>query len=95
MKPGKPLTFAEMVHGPTDDMRSNKVLAFGLPGNPVSALVCFNLFVIPAIRRLSGWANPQLPRLLKVVIDFVLFLFCFSVLYLILNNILIFYCFIS
>nr|XP_027105046.1 molybdopterin biosynthesis protein CNX1-like isoform X1 [Coffea arabica] len=62
MKPGKPLTFAEMVHGPTDDMRSNKVLAFGLPGNPVSALVCFNLFVIPAIRRLSGWANPQLPR---------------------------------
>ncbi|KAL3518670.1 hypothetical protein ACH5RR_021259 [Cinchona calisaya] len=62
MKPGKPLTFAEIVHRPTDNVTSNKVLAFGLPGNPVSALVSFNLFVIPAIRRLSGWANPHLPR---------------------------------
>lgn len=57
MKPGKPLTFAEIT---TEKMK--KVVAFGLPGNPVSCLVCFNLFVIPSIRNLSGWKNPHLPR---------------------------------
>jgi len=31
---------------------------FGLPGNPVSSLVCFELFVRPAIRRLRGHADP-------------------------------------
>jgi molybdopterin molybdotransferase len=32
-------------------------LVFGLPGNPVSALVCFELFVRPALRRLMGHAD--------------------------------------
>jgi molybdopterin molybdotransferase len=40
-KPGKPLTFAAR----------DGCLFFGLPGNPVSALVCFELYVAPAIRR--------------------------------------------
>ncbi|GFP97590.1 molybdopterin biosynthesis protein cnx1 [Phtheirospermum japonicum] len=62
MKPGKPLTFAEVVPGSNEDMAENKILAFGLPGNPVSCLVCFHLFVVPAIRHLSGWAHPHLPR---------------------------------
>ncbi|KAI4308330.1 hypothetical protein L6164_031414 [Bauhinia variegata] len=55
MKPGKPLTFAEI------DSKSaeNKILAFGLPGNPVSCSVCFHLFVVPAIRNLAGWTNPH------------------------------------
>lgn len=57
MKPGKPLTFAEIT-----TEKTKKVVAFGLPGNPVSCLVCFNLFVIPSIRKLSGWKNPHLPR---------------------------------
>ncbi|XP_071723301.1 molybdopterin biosynthesis protein CNX1-like [Rutidosis leptorrhynchoides] len=57
MKPGKPLTFAEIVVKP-----GKKILAFGLPGNPVSCLVCFHLFVVPAVRNLSGWSNPQLLR---------------------------------
>ena len=43
-KPGKPLVFAE---------RDGKLL-FGLPGNPVSALVCFELYVAPALRRSLG-----------------------------------------
>src|SRR6202011_2082986 len=46
MKPGKPVFFG--THGQT--------LVFGLPGNPVSSLVCFELFVRPAIRRLQGHA---------------------------------------
>ncbi|KAJ7960384.1 Molybdopterin biosynthesis protein CNX1 [Quillaja saponaria] len=55
MKPGKPLTFAEI------NLKSaeTKVLAFGLPGNPVSCLVCFHLFVVSAIRHIAGWRNPH------------------------------------
>jgi molybdopterin molybdotransferase len=48
MKPGKPVLF-----GTTDGS-----LVFGLPGNPVSAFVCFELFVRPAIRALAGHADP-------------------------------------
>lgn len=47
MKPGKPIFF-----GTRGDC-----LVFGLPGNPVSSLVCFELFVRPAIRRLLGYAD--------------------------------------
>ncbi|XP_051142410.1 molybdopterin biosynthesis protein CNX1 [Andrographis paniculata] len=62
MKPGKPLTFAEVPSGSTGARADKKVLAFGLPGNPVSCLVCFNLFLVPTIRHLSGWKQPHLPR---------------------------------
>ncbi|XP_065030853.1 molybdopterin biosynthesis protein CNX1-like isoform X1 [Musa acuminata AAA Group] len=62
MKPGKPLTFAQITTNSKNIKLSKPVLAFGFPGNPVSCLVCFNLFAVPAIRHLSGWANPQLQR---------------------------------
>ena len=51
VKPGKPIAF-----GVRDG-----TLVFGLPGNPVSALVGFVLFVEPAIRALQGVPEP-LPR---------------------------------
>jgi molybdopterin molybdotransferase len=51
LKPGKPVAFG--VRGNT--------LVFGLPGNPVSALVGAELFVKPALRALQGAADP-LPR---------------------------------
>jgi molybdopterin molybdotransferase len=51
IKPGKPVLFG--VRGET--------LVFGLPGNPVSALVGCELFVKPALRALQGLADP-LPR---------------------------------
>jgi molybdopterin molybdotransferase len=44
MRPGKPLTFATFPNS----------LYFGLPGNPVSALVTFWRFVQPAIKKFSG-----------------------------------------
>jgi molybdopterin molybdotransferase len=44
MRPGKPL-----MHG-----RLGEVPMLGLPGNPVSALVCAILFLLPAIAKLSG-----------------------------------------
>ena len=47
LQPGKPLWFG--VRGQT--------LVFGLPGNPVSALVNAALFVRPALRKLSGRAD--------------------------------------
>jgi molybdopterin molybdotransferase len=48
VKPGKPIAFG--VRGDT--------LVFGLPGNPVSALVGFELFVRPAVRALQGVRDP-------------------------------------
>jgi molybdopterin molybdotransferase len=51
IKPGKPVAFG--VRGDT--------LVFGLPGNPVSALVGCELFVKPALRALQGLTDP-LPR---------------------------------
>ncbi|KAF5447377.1 hypothetical protein F2P56_032932 [Juglans regia] len=62
MKPGKPLTFAMINLKSVESTRQNKILAFGLPGNPVSCLVTFHLFVVPTIRHLAGWANPHLFR---------------------------------
>jgi molybdopterin molybdotransferase len=50
VKPGKPVAFG--VRGST--------LVFGLPGNPVSSLVAFELFVRPALRALQG--APPGPR---------------------------------
>ncbi|XP_065866320.1 molybdopterin biosynthesis protein CNX1 [Euphorbia lathyris] len=63
MKPGKPSTFAEINLKQSENSESQKILAFGLPGNPVGCLVAFHLFVVPAIRSLAGWANPRLLRL--------------------------------
>jgi molybdopterin molybdotransferase len=48
MKPGKPLWFG------TRHEKFRTTLVFGLPGNPVSSLVCFELFVRPALEKISG-----------------------------------------
>ena len=50
-KPGKPLTFGTR----------GQVRVFGLPGNPVSSLVCFYLYVRPALRSMSGLTRLHLP----------------------------------
>jgi molybdopterin molybdotransferase len=46
LRPGSPTTFGVMGHRPF----------FGLPGNPVSAMVTFEMFVRPALRRMGGHA---------------------------------------
>jgi molybdopterin molybdotransferase len=61
MKPGKPLWFGCYESG------QHRCLVFGLPGNPVSSLVCFELFVRPALRRLSGLNTER--DVLKAVIS--------------------------
>lgn len=49
IQPGKPLAF-----GRADASDGRAVLLFGLPGNPVSSFVTFELFVRPVLRRLAG-----------------------------------------
>jgi len=53
MRPGKPTVFG----------RRGKTLVFGLPGNPVSTMVTFQLFVIPAIDVVGGTRARPLPLL--------------------------------
>jgi molybdopterin molybdotransferase len=53
IKPGKPLAFG----------RRGNTLFFGLPGNPTSALVSFELFVRPALRRMLGHQKVEVPQL--------------------------------
>jgi molybdopterin molybdotransferase len=57
VQPGKPFAFGRAdVEG-----RDDPVLLFGLPGNPVSAFVTFELFVRPVLRRLAGQARLHRP----------------------------------
>ncbi|HZH33656.1 MAG TPA: molybdopterin-binding protein, partial [Pyrinomonadaceae bacterium] len=50
LRPGKPTVFGKL----------NQTLVFGLPGNPVSAIVTFNLFVRPALLRMQGASRGSL-----------------------------------
>lgn len=62
MKPGKPTTFATVPYKPTTttstaQQEREKRLIFSLPGNPASALVTLNLFVLPSLHKLMGLAR--------------------------------------
>lgn len=56
LKPGKPIIIG----------LSNGTAIFGLPGHPVSAMVCFELFVDPALQFLAGIPHPENTRLPSV-----------------------------
>lgn len=58
MRPGKPLMFGNI----------NGTPMLGLPGNPVSSLVCGLIFLVPAIRAMLGLANPQQHARLRAVL---------------------------
>ena len=58
MKPGKPQAYG---------IADGKPI-FGLPGNPVSSLVVFELFVRPALLKMAGRSNPFRPTF-KAVLD--------------------------
>ena len=70
VKPGKPVWFGRLeadVDEPAAASRreansdDRQCLVFGLPGNPVSSMVCFELFVRTAIRKLTG-VSPAEPQ---------------------------------
>ena len=56
MKPGKPVVLS----------RVGERLIFGLPGNPVSSMVSFLLFVAPALRKVMGMTTDILPPVANV-----------------------------
>ena len=56
LQPGKPTWFGVLRSGP------GRPIVFGLPGNPVSAVVTFSLFVAPALAALQGGPAPRPPH---------------------------------
>ncbi|MCC7429885.1 molybdopterin molybdotransferase MoeA [bacterium] len=52
VKPGKPVLFCTF----------GKKLIFGLPGNPVSSMVAFLQFVVPAMKKMAGFSDFSLPK---------------------------------
>jgi molybdopterin molybdotransferase len=52
IRPGSPLTFGLLGGRPF----------WGLPGNPVSAMVTFEVFLRPALRKMTGHRHPEAPR---------------------------------
>ncbi|HEX4483812.1 MAG TPA: gephyrin-like molybdotransferase Glp [Solirubrobacteraceae bacterium] len=60
LKPGKPTWFG----------LRDRTLVFGLPGNPVSAIVTFTLFVAPALRALAGAAADAARTTATIAVDY-------------------------
>ena len=63
IKPAKPLSFA------TIEAQGRSVPVFGLPGNPVSSMVSYQVMALPALRRLAGHRSPLPRRLPAVAVD--------------------------
>ena len=59
MQPGKPTVFG----------RRGRTAVFGLPGNPVSVLVAGELFLVPAVRTMMGFADVHPPRRQAVLVE--------------------------
>lgn len=56
-KPGKPLFFGR---------KENKIV-FALPGNPASSLTCFYVYTIPALKKLMGFNEIHLPKVIRKI----------------------------
>ena len=63
VKPGKPLLF-----GVIKGVNGSVTPLIGLPGNPVSALVCFELFVVPMIQQMRGLPHST-PKTTSAILD--------------------------
>ena len=66
MKPGKPFVFGELT-----ESLDVPVLYFGLPGNPLSSVVGSLQFIIPALWRLSGINEAEIPKSLTLTASLV------------------------
>ncbi len=63
IRPGRPLAFGEL------KTKRGSVPIFGLPGNPVSALLTFELFVRPALLKMAGHNKLHRPRAKAKLLD--------------------------
>lgn len=68
LKPGKPIVFG-MIKGLSKTDAGRRIPYLGLPGNPVSAMVTFEVFVRPAILRMMGKENLVKPTVEAVIED--------------------------
>jgi molybdopterin molybdotransferase len=68
MKPGKPLAFGRIRRGGQSDA-AGYIPHLGLPGNPVSTMVTFELFARPAILKMMGKRNLAKPTVEAVLED--------------------------
>jgi molybdenum cofactor synthesis domain-containing protein len=64
IKPAKPFAFG-LLAAPGN----RSVPVFGLPGNPVSSLVSFELLARPALRQMAGRTEPRRPRVQAIAVD--------------------------
>jgi len=64
IKPAKPFAF-----GTLDGGTGRRVPVFGLPGNPVSSVVSFEMFARPALRRMMGHERDLLRPVVRAVLD--------------------------
>jgi molybdopterin molybdotransferase len=63
IRPGRPLAFGEL------RTKRGAVPIFGLPGNPVSALLTFEIFVRPALLKMAGRTKLHRPRATARLLD--------------------------
>ena len=68
MKPGKPLAFGQ-IKGVDKTGVSRTIPHLGLPGNPVSSMVTFEMFARPAILKMMGKRNLEKPTIEAVLED--------------------------
>jgi molybdopterin molybdotransferase len=68
MRPGAPIGFGILNRSPDRDGLSRGIPWIGLPGNPVSTMVTFELFVRPALRRMLGYERLH-RRPVRVVLE--------------------------
>jgi molybdopterin molybdotransferase len=69
IRPAKPLALAWLPRSGRADLAggtSSPAVFFGLPGNPVSAVVSYLVVALPAMRKMAGWSDP-LPRSVAAV----------------------------
>jgi molybdopterin molybdotransferase len=71
MKPGKPLAFGQ-IKGIDKSGASRTIPHLGLPGNPVSSMVAFEMFARPAILKMMGKKNLAKPTIEAVLEDRIL-----------------------
>jgi molybdenum cofactor synthesis domain-containing protein len=64
IKPAKPFAFGRLVNS-----TGRTIPVFGLPGNPVSSLVSFELLARPALRRMMGHTEPLMRQRLLAIAD--------------------------
>jgi molybdopterin molybdotransferase len=65
MKPGKPLAFGTF----PAEAGKRRVPHLGLPGNPVSSMICFEQFARPAILKMMGYTNFEKPSVRAILED--------------------------